>query len=57
VLHRFLACSHKEDFTTTMRDDDELKPGVDKPTRLQYIIGVIVILVFSLVTYWWLTRR
>ena len=27
-----------------MRDDDDLKPGVDKPTRRQYAIGVVVIL-------------
>jgi hypothetical protein len=40
-----------------MRDDDDLKPGVDKPTRAQYAIGAIVMVIFSLVTYWWLTRR
>jgi hypothetical protein len=40
-----------------MRDDDELKPGVDKPTRGQYVIGAVVIVIFSLVTYWWLTHR
>jgi len=40
-----------------MRDDDELKPGVDKPTRGQYAIGVVVIVLLSLATYWWLTRH
>ena len=40
-----------------MRDDDDLKPGVDKPTRGQYAIGAIVMVIFSLVTYWWLTRH
>jgi hypothetical protein len=40
-----------------MRDDDELKPGVDKPTRRQYLIGAVVIVIFSLAAYWWLTRR
>jgi hypothetical protein len=40
-----------------MRDNDELKSGVDKPTRRQYAIGVVVILILSLVTYWWLARR
>ena len=28
---------------TPMRDDDDLKPGVDKPTRAQYVIGAVVI--------------
>jgi hypothetical protein len=40
-----------------MRDDDELKPGVDKPTHRQYVIGVVVIVILSLVTYWWLTHH
>lgn len=40
-----------------MPDDDELKPGVDKPTRGQYAIGGVVIAAFSLIAYWWLTRR
>jgi hypothetical protein len=40
-----------------MRDDDELKPGVDKPTRRQYLIGAVVIVIFSLAAYWWLTHR
>jgi hypothetical protein len=38
-----------------MRDDDELKPGVDKPTRRQYVIGVVLIAILSLLLYWWLT--
>jgi hypothetical protein len=38
-------------------DDDELKPGVDKPTRAQYAIGAVIIAIFSLVAYWWLTRH
>jgi hypothetical protein len=38
-------------------DDDELKPGVDKPTRWQYVIGVIVIVILSLGTYWWLAHH
>jgi len=33
--------------------DDELKPGVDLPTRRQYTIGVIVILILAALTYWW----
>jgi hypothetical protein len=40
-----------------MRDDDELKPGVDKPTIWQYVIGAVVIVGFALVTYWWLAHR
>jgi hypothetical protein len=40
-----------------MRDDDDLKPGVDKPTRVQYVIGAVVIVIASLVAYWWLGRR
>ena len=40
-----------------MRDDNELKPGVDKPTRRQYAIGAVLIVILSLVTYWWLTRH
>jgi hypothetical protein len=40
-----------------MRDDDELKPGVDRPTRWQYLIGAVVIVIFSLAAYWWLTHR
>jgi hypothetical protein len=37
--------------------DDDLKPGVDKPKRGQYAIGVVVIAVLALLTYWWLGRR
>jgi len=33
-------------------DDDELKPGVDKPRRGQYVIGVLVILVLSALAWW-----
>jgi hypothetical protein len=40
-----------------MRDDDDLKPGVDKPTRAQYVIGAVVIVIASLAAYWWLGRR
>lgn len=40
-----------------MHGDDELKPGVDRPTRGQYWIGFVVIMVFAAVTYWWLTHR
>ena len=40
-----------------MRDDDDLKPGVDKPTRAQYVIGAVVIVIASLVAYWWLERQ
>jgi uncharacterized membrane protein (UPF0127 family) len=40
-----------------MRDDDELTPGVDKPTRRQYAIGVVMVVILSLVTYWWLTHH
>jgi uncharacterized protein len=36
---------------------DKLTPGVDKPTRGQYAIGVVVIVILSLVTYWWLTHQ
>lgn len=38
-------------------DDDELKPGVDKPTRWQYAIGAVMIVILSALTYWWLARR
>ena len=31
---------------------DKLEPGVDKPRRWQYPIGVIVILIFALLLYW-----
>jgi hypothetical protein len=37
-----------------MRDDDELKPGVDKPTRWQYVFGAVVIILASVAAYWWL---
>jgi len=33
-------------------DDDELKPGVDKPRRGQYVIGVLIILLLSALAYW-----
>jgi hypothetical protein len=37
-----------------MGDDDELKPGVDRPTRWQYVIGAAAIIVASMLAYWWL---
>jgi hypothetical protein len=40
-----------------MPDDDGLKPGIDKPTPRQYGIGVVVIVILSLLTYWWLAHR
>ena len=40
-----------------MPDDDKLKPGVDKPTRRQYVIGAMAIVLASLAAYWWLGRR
>lgn len=40
-----------------MRDDGDLQPGVDKPTRGQYAIGAIVIVIISLAAYWWLTHQ
>jgi hypothetical protein len=32
--------------------DDELKPGVDKPRRKEYLVGVIVILLLAAIAYW-----
>ena len=40
-----------------MSDDDELKPGVDKPTHRQYVVGAILIVLLSLAAYWWLALR
>jgi len=40
-----------------MPDNEELKPGVDKPTRRQYVIGAIVIILASVAAYWWLGHR
>jgi hypothetical protein len=40
-----------------MSDDDELKPGVDRPTGRQYVIGALAILLASIAAYWWLGRR
>jgi hypothetical protein len=40
-----------------MHGDDELKPGVDRPTRRQYAIGAVLIVIMSLVAYWWLGRH
>ena len=40
-----------------MSDDDDLEPGVDRPTRRQYVIGAVVILLASVVAYWWLGHR
>jgi hypothetical protein len=35
-----------------MTDDDELKPGIDKPRRSQYPIGVAFILLLALLAWW-----
>ena len=32
--------------------DDELKPGVDKPRRKEYLLGVLVILLLAALAYW-----
>jgi hypothetical protein len=40
-----------------MDDDDKLQPGVDRPTRWQYVIGALVIILASAVAYWWLGHR
>ena len=41
-----------------MSDDDDLKPGVDKPKGgRQYLIGVLIIAFLSLAAYWWLGRH
>ncbi len=32
--------------------DDELKPGVDKPRRKEYLVGVLVILLLAALAYW-----
>ena len=40
-----------------MHQDDELKAGVDKPTRRQYLIGAVLIVLLSLAAYWWLALR
>jgi hypothetical protein len=40
-----------------MGDEDELTPGVDKPTRWQYVIGALAIVLASLAAYWWLGRH
>jgi hypothetical protein len=37
-----------------MGDDEELKPGVDRPTRWQYAVGAVVIILASIAAYWWL---
>jgi hypothetical protein len=39
-----------------VKNGDELKPGIDKPKRAQYAIGVLIIAVLALLTYWWLGR-
>jgi hypothetical protein len=31
--------------------DDRLEPGVDKPKRWQYPVGVLIILAMALITY------
>lgn len=33
-------------------DDEELEPGVDKPRRGQYVIGVLAILLLAVLAYW-----
>jgi hypothetical protein len=33
-------------------DDEKLKAGVDKPTRRQYVVGVLVILLLAALAYW-----
>ena len=38
-------------------DDDKLKPGVDKPTRRQYLVGLVIIILLSLGTCWRLRER
>jgi hypothetical protein len=40
-----------------MPDDDKLKSGLDKPTRRQYVIGALAIVLASLAAYWWLGRH
>jgi hypothetical protein len=32
--------------------DDELKPGVDKPRRREYLVGALVILLLAALAYW-----
>jgi hypothetical protein len=41
----------------TMRDEDELKAGIDKPKRGQYVLGVLIIAFIAGVAYWWLGRH
>jgi hypothetical protein len=40
-----------------MGDDEELKPGVDRPTRWQYAVGAVVIILASIAAYWWLGHQ
>ena len=35
-----------------MSDDDDLKPGVDKPRRKDYLVGVLIILLLAALAYW-----
>jgi hypothetical protein len=35
-----------------MSDDDDLKPGVDKPRRKEYLVGVLIILLLAALAYW-----
>ena len=35
-----------------MSDDDDLKPGVDKPRRKEYVVGVLIILLLAALAYW-----
>ena len=40
-----------------MRDEDELKAGIDKPKKSQYVLGVLLIACIAAVAYWWLGRH
>ena len=33
-------------------DEDRLEPGVDRPTRWQYVIGALIILLLAALAYW-----
>jgi hypothetical protein len=38
-------------------DDDRLEPGVDRPTRWQYVIGALIIVLLAALAYWRLGLR
>ena len=40
-----------------MSDEEELKPGVDRPSRWQYVVGALAIVLASVAAYWWLGRH